>query len=71
MANEDKAPTVIEIDLNTPNGPVIEYGPDDEIADVEAEVPEGWRVDWESSAYKLASGRYRAPLVLDQDEEDF
>lgn len=53
----------IEIDLNTPNGPVVEYGPDDEIADVEIEIPAGWSVDWQTPAYKLASGRWRSPLV--------
>ncbi len=57
MANE------IEISLDTLNGPAVEYGPDDDAETVESEVPDGWRVDWETPAYKLASGRYRAPLV--------
>ncbi len=55
--------TQIKINLNTPNGPIVEYGPDDDAQAVELEVPEGWRVDWETPAYKLANGRYRAPLV--------
>jgi len=54
---------MVEILLDTPNGPVVEYGPDDDAETVEAEIPSGWYVDWETPAYKLASGRYRAPLV--------
>lgn len=53
----------IEINLNTPNGPIVEYSPDDDAETVEAEVPEGWRVDWETPAYKLTNGRRRSPLV--------
>lgn len=55
--------TEIEIDLHTPNGPIVEYGAEDDAETVEAAVPAGWRVDWETTAYRLASGRYRAPLV--------
>lgn len=52
----------VEVYLDTANGPVVEYGDHDEEA-VEAAVPAGWRVDWETPAYQLASGRWRAPLV--------
>lgn len=53
----------IETNMDTPNGPIVEYGPDDEIEDVEAAIPAGWRVDWETAAYKLSTGRRRSPLV--------
>lgn len=52
----------VEVDLDTPSGPVVEYG-DQEASEVEAELPEGWRVDWETPAVRTASGRWRAPLV--------
>jgi hypothetical protein len=53
----------IEINLNTPNGPIVEYGPDDDAESVDLEMPPDWRVDWATPAYKLASGRFRSPLV--------
>lgn len=53
----------IEIELDTPNGPIVEYGPDDTIGAVDAQMPPGWRVDWDTDAYKLRSGRFRSPLV--------
>lgn len=53
----------IEILTNTPNGPVVEYPAAASAEDVEAAVGDNWRVDWETPAVKLASGRYRAPLV--------
>lgn len=62
--------TEIEINLNTPNGPQVEYSDDDEIEAVEAEVPAGWRVDWETLAYRLAGGRRRSPLVLADVTDD-
>lgn len=55
--------STIEIDLETPNGPVVIYGPDDDAYAVEAAIPPGWRVDWETPAYKTLSGRYRSPLI--------
>lgn len=55
--------TEIEIDLDTPNGPVVEYGPEDDAEAVEAAVPAGWTVDWETPAYKLSTGRRRSPLA--------
>ena len=55
---------LIEIQLGTPNGPRIEYGPHDDGAEVDAIAhAEGWAVDWSTPAYKLASGRLRSPLV--------
>lgn len=56
--------TTIEINQRTPNGPIVEYGDDDDAELVEAAVPEGWRVDWETPAVRLLNGRWRAPLVL-------
>jgi hypothetical protein len=52
------------IELQTPNGPRVEYGPDDDAHDVAAAArAAGFEVDF-SNQIKLASGRYRAPLVL-------
>lgn len=54
----------ITVDLNTPNGPVVEYGADDDAGAVEAAAPTGYQVSWETPAYKLLNGRFRSPLVL-------
>ncbi len=54
---------MIEVNLDTPNGPVVEYGPEDDAAAVEAELPRGWRVDFSSQIKNGLTGRYRAPLV--------
>jgi hypothetical protein len=51
-------------EIDTPNGPRIEYGPHDDAASVEAVAPAGYRVDWQTPAYTLANGRMRSPLVL-------
>jgi len=53
----------ITVELDTPNGPRIEYSPDDDAATVESAAPDGWRVDWATPAYRLATGRLRSPLV--------
>lgn len=63
MMTNEQIEAAIEIHLSTPNGPVVEYGPDDDAEAVEAEVPSGWSVDWATPAYKLATGRRRSPLV--------
>lgn len=52
----------IEIIENTPNGSVVEYGPEDDAETVEQAVGTGWSVDWQTPAYKLASGRWRSPV---------
>lgn len=52
----------ITVELNTPNGPIVEYGPEHDAQEVESALPVGWEVDWETSAYKLNSGRYRRPI---------
>ena len=54
---------MIEIELDTPNGPIVEYGAEDDAESVEAAIPAGWRVSWDTPAYKLRSGRFRSPLV--------
>jgi len=41
-------PTEIEVELDSANGPRVTYG-EHEIDDVEAALPEGWTMDWESS----------------------
>lgn len=56
----------VEIAMDTPNGPRVTYGLQD-AAEVEAELPEGWSIDW-SSAVKLTPPgtqpiRHAAPLV--------
>ncbi len=60
---DTNAAAKIEITMDTPNGPVVEYGPDDNAETVEREVDVGWRVDWSTPAYRLTSGRLRSPLV--------
>ncbi len=60
------APTSIDVLLDTPNGPLVEYGGHD-VETVEAEIPAGHRVDWTNQIEISVSGthtaRYRAPLV--------
>jgi hypothetical protein len=53
----------IEILTNTPNGNVIEYGADLDEETVETAAGDEWRVDWATPAYKLASGRFRSPII--------
>jgi hypothetical protein len=59
-------PTEIQITLDGPNGPRVVYGAQD-AETVEAEIPEGWSVDWSSQIDLTATGthsiRYAAPLV--------
>lgn len=61
-------PTDVEVRLDTPNGPLVEYGGHD-VETVEAEIPEGYTVDWSSAIEISVTGahtlRYRAPLVRD------
>lgn len=59
----------IRVDLDTPNGPIVEYGPGDDAAEVELALPPGWSVDWETPAYRLPSGRYRSPIVKEREGE--
>lgn len=62
-AREEPMTEEIEIQLNTPNGPRVEYGPDDDAVAVTRVATEaGFSVDF-SNQVELASGRYRAPLV--------
>lgn len=63
---EEIEPTEIVVEMDSPNGPRVTYGAQD-AATVEAEIPEGWTVDWSSAVSLAASGthavRYAAPLV--------
>lgn len=65
-ASEEIEPSEIEVDLGGPVGPRVTYGAHDE-ATVEAEIPEGWTVDWSNAVDVSTSGthriRYAAPLV--------
>ena len=64
--SEEIAPTEIEVEMDTPNGPRVTYGAQD-AETVEAEIPDGWDVDWSSAVNLAPSGthriRYAAPLV--------
>ena len=62
--NQDRGAPMsgIEISLDTPNGPIVEYG-DHSLEEIELEVPSGWSVDWETGAVRTLLGRYRSPLV--------
>jgi hypothetical protein len=65
---ETIAPSSIDIEMDTPNGPRVEYGGHEAEA-VERAIPEGYKVDWPNSVEISISGthtlRYRAPLVTD------
>lgn len=61
-------PTEIVIELDSPTGPRVTYGAQDE-STVEAEIPEGYAVDWSNAVNLAPSGTHRiaysAPLVAD------
>jgi hypothetical protein len=54
--------TQIEILTATPNGNVVEYGPDDDAETVEREIGDEWRVDWDTAAVRTGGGRMRSPI---------
>lgn len=55
--------TTIEVDLNnTAVGPRVIYADGTDAADVDAEVPAGWTVDY-SSQVRTSDGRWSCPLV--------
>lgn len=68
IASEKIEPSAVEVTLDSPNGPLVEYGGHDETA-VEAEIPDGYTVDWSNATEISISGthtmRFRAPLVTD------
>jgi hypothetical protein len=71
--SEEIEPTEIEVEMDSPNGPRVRYGAQD-AETVEAEIPNGWTVDWSSAVNLAVTGthciRYSAPLVAaEQDEE--
>lgn len=53
----------IEVDLDSPNGPKIAYPDDALAAAVDAAVPEGWEVDYDTTPADCGRGRKarRAP----------
>lgn len=53
---------MILVELDTPNGPRVTYGPDDDVESVEVEIPPGLIVDWSNSC-RTTAHRYAAPLV--------
>jgi len=59
-------PTEIQITVDGPNGPRVLYGAQD-AETVDAEIPEGWSVDWSSQIDLTATGthsiRHEATLV--------
>lgn len=61
MSNQEVTAAIAIIE-NTPNGDVVEYGTNDNAETVERIVGAAWRVDWQTPAYQLSSGRYRAPI---------
>jgi len=52
----------IEVVLDGPNGPEVRYPTGTDVEDVEAEIPEGWEVDWETTPADSAGGRKASPL---------
>lgn len=65
---EEIRPGMVEIVLDSPNGPLVEYG-GHEASDVESAIPDGYIVDWSSALEISVSGthvmRRRAMLVSD------
>lgn len=59
---QEEAEHEIVIELDTPNGPRVEYGDEHGAGEVMAELPKGWEVDW-SNTVKIRPGVYRSPLV--------
>jgi hypothetical protein len=54
--------TSITVDLDTPCGPVVTYGEDDDFEAIDSALPPGYEADY-TSQITLAPGRYRCPLV--------
>lgn len=52
----------IEINLDSANGPKVTYPRGTAAEDVEAEVPAGWEVDWETTPADVLGGRRASPL---------
>lgn len=52
----------VEILIGTPNGDVIEYGAEASAASVESAAGNEWRVDYDTTPVKFASGRFRSPI---------
>ena len=59
-------PTEIVVEMDAPNGPRVTYGAQ-VVPAVDAEIPEGWSVDWSNAVNLAPSGthaiRWSAPLV--------
>lgn len=70
LANTDLAPELAEfnpsVQLESPVGPFVEYERTDSQSYVDGFIPDGWAANY-TDQVKLASGRYRAPLVRDEE----
>jgi hypothetical protein len=53
----------IEIELNSANGPKVVYPASASVEEIEAAVPGGWRVDWETTPADVLGGRKASPLA--------
>lgn len=54
--------TDISIDLDSPNGSKVVYSESGLASDVEAAVPEGWEVDWDTTPANAGRARKASPL---------
>lgn len=52
----------IEVVLDSANGPKVTYPKSADADDVEAAVPQGWEVDWETTPADVRGGRKASPL---------
>ncbi len=66
-------PSSIDVKLDTPMGPIVEYG-GHTIEAIEDAIPEGYSVDWSSQIVTSVTGthtlRHRAPLVRVPDGDE-
>lgn len=53
----------ISVELDSPNGPKVGYQVGTDLQDVEAEVPCGWKVDWDTTPASGDKGYQWSPLV--------
>lgn len=70
ISDTNAAPELAEFNptavLESAVGPFVEYERQDPAEYVDGFIPDGWSADY-TNQIKLASGRYRAPLVPDED----
>lgn len=54
--------TDTEIELESPNGPKVVYSKNTPAEEIEAAIPVGWEVDWETTPADVGLTRKASPL---------